>query len=111
MSRLPLVKLTRCGLMAPEHEPVRASYVDRLRRYMEYQVREGYESGLSLDTLAAMFELSVTEVKRILLKRPRCVRCGRPLDVNEPFCQSCAEVLGYDRGGPGGREGKEDGRG
>jgi len=105
----PLVRLTRCGLMAPEHEPVRLSYLERLRRYMEYQVREAYESGIGLETVAAMFELSVPEVKRIILKRPRCVRCGRPLNSNEPFCEACAEVLRYDRGDTGGRYGKEDG--
>ncbi|WP_456482054.1 hypothetical protein [Methanopyrus sp.] len=90
------IKLSRCGLRAPTHEPVRRSYFERLRRYRDYQVRNLYESGVRIKVLARLFDISEGEVKEILLSPPRCARCGKPLHTNVPLCSECERVLKED---------------
>ncbi len=87
------IKLSRCGLRAPECEPVRRSYFERLRRFRDYQVRKLYEEGVRINVLARLFDLSEGEVREILLKPPRCARCGRKLRRNVPLCSECERVL------------------
>ncbi|MEO2241515.1 MAG: hypothetical protein ABGY09_05525 [Euryarchaeota archaeon] len=87
------IRLSRCGLRAPRHEPVRRSYLERLRRFRDYQVRELYEAGVRISVLARLFDLSEGEIREILLRPPRCARCGRRLRRNAPLCPECERTL------------------